>query len=199
MTAFSTTITNTVKVFSPEPSEKWNTLVWGSDYWGYGTSDLPIVFTKGIGNSVSLSDDNAKTLYKNVLNSIANTSTIGRNFSKGIAESVANTTAVGKNIMHYYTNAVANTTTVGKNMLHAIYENVDIFTLVDRGVFYWRLFSESTALLTGQQVYQIRDGYYQVQGGISNAVSWPSGGIYTAATSTTLTWTVASTSSTVWT
>jgi hypothetical protein len=186
-------------VFSPDPTEKWATLVWGTDSWGYGTADLPILLTKGLSNSLSLSSTVGKIPYKKISESVANTSTIGRAFSKGIAESVANTTTVGKNISHYYTNTVANTTTVGKNMMHAIYENVSPTDDISRGVSYGRTINETMSVLTGQTVYKRRDDYYETLGGISNAVSWPSAGIYAAQVATSTTWASAIASSTVWT
>lgn len=37
MVDYAQTITNDIQLFAAEPTNKWNSIVWGTDNWGYGS------------------------------------------------------------------------------------------------------------------------------------------------------------------
>jgi hypothetical protein len=53
---FTVTIANSLNVFGPAPSNKWNAWAWNAFRWGEGTADLAVSVGKVIGNSLALSD-----------------------------------------------------------------------------------------------------------------------------------------------
>lgn len=58
MTALTKTISNTLKVYSPEPTTKWNYFLWGGAVWGY--TDIPWSFNKLLQNTATLSTSQGK-------------------------------------------------------------------------------------------------------------------------------------------
>lgn len=58
MADFNITISNTLNVFGPQKTSRWNSMVWGTGFWGYGDFDLITTIDKVITNSLSLSGAN---------------------------------------------------------------------------------------------------------------------------------------------
>ena len=207
MTAYSKTITNSVRVWGPEPTEKWYSaacgtvsLVWGTDKWAYGTVGLPTVFTKGIvAGSTVISTKPNFNFTKGIADSVSPSSTItGKSIRKSIVDSLANTTTANFRMTKGITDSVANTTAVGKGMLHAIYENMPITGSVSYGRDLFRYIYETFGLTGTEAVYSMREDYYRTVGGISNVISWPRSTGYTSTVASALTWSQGAATSTSW-
>lgn len=53
MATFTVTISNSLNVFGPAPSDKWEAFNWGSFLWGEGTADLQTIVFKLLTNSLT--------------------------------------------------------------------------------------------------------------------------------------------------
>ena len=203
MAAYTKTITVSVRVFGPEPTEKWASaatssqgLIWGTNYWAYGTVGLPVVFYKGISNSISPTNTVGKNIYKLYGNSIDSTSVVGKNISHYYSNSVENTSAIGKNISRYYTNSVANTSSVGKNIFKVIYDTVATDSLISHDIIRWLANTVYTS--TEPLVYKYRTGYSVTYGGKVEVGTWPRPTSLASSSDPTTNWTAATVSSTTW-
>lgn len=209
MTAFSSTIRNTVLVFGPEPTEKWavtgtsgtTPLIWGTDKWAYGTVGLPTDFTKGIFNSQEITNVVGKGFSKGIVDNtftVSNAIT-GKDVLKGVFNSQEVTNSVGKNMMHFYDNATVMTTAVGKDMFISVYGDLPLIEDISRNLSWNKTLSSSFIISsTIPAIYSLRDGYYLTNGGISNVVSWPRATIYTSTTRGPLTWSNITATTTTW-
>lgn len=56
MANFVKTITNAITVFGGEKTTRWNSMVWGTDKWGYGSYDGIQLVVKVIGNALLASN-----------------------------------------------------------------------------------------------------------------------------------------------
>lgn len=78
MADLSQTITNSLVVFGPAPSDKWNAsyAVWNAFKWGEGTIDLTVSALKVLSETLSLADSLSKVMDFNVTtaNQLATTS-----------------------------------------------------------------------------------------------------------------------------
>lgn len=70
MAAFTITITNSINLFGPAPSNKWNQYSWNSFKWGEGTNGLPKDVAKVVDNSLTLDSSVGKTAKKTVTNAL---------------------------------------------------------------------------------------------------------------------------------
>ena len=59
MAALTTTISESMNVFGPEPTNKWGTVLWGEN-WGIGDEDLETNVFKTQAETVSISDSITK-------------------------------------------------------------------------------------------------------------------------------------------
>lgn len=205
MADYVKTISVSLRVFGPEPTEKFrsaaasDTLVWGSDYWGYGTVGLEVVFGKGISNSFSVTNTVANQFQKYVPNTLTvSGSFTGLDFYKGIAESAVLTSSVGKDIAHYYTNSVGISTTVGLDFYKAIYNSLEITTTVSPFMSWSRTISESFSLSSTIDVYEKRGIYDRIYGGVSSVVAWPRASVYTQSASPSDSFTRQTPTTTTW-
>lgn len=206
MADFTKTITNSVRVFGPEQTEKWSSatvgsfrMIWGTDYWAYGTGGLEQLFTKGItAGAVSLLGRSELDVGKWLAESLTPSSTIGRDVSKGYTNTVETTSTIGKLASKYYTNAVANTTAVGKDISRFYDNTLSLSDVYSPTIIYDRTLSESLYSTTSVSVYLYRDNYVVTKGGISNIVSWPRAAAFSRQSATSTVWGTASTTSTVW-
>ena len=143
MTAFSSTIRNTVLVFGPEPTEKWavtgtsgtTPLIWGTDKWAYGTVGLPTDFTKGIFNSFPVTNMVGKLFTKGIVDNtftVSNTIT-GKNILKGIFNTSAINTDIYRRMIHLIEDATAITTTISRGMFISLYGDIPVTNVVGKG------------------------------------------------------------------
>jgi len=58
---FTITISNSLSVFGPAPSDKWGAFNWNEFLWGEGTIDLAVAVSKTLSNSLVLTDAFQKT------------------------------------------------------------------------------------------------------------------------------------------
>lgn len=207
MADYSKTITNSVRVFGPEQTEKWSSgtvgsfrMIWGSDYWAYGTGGLEQLFSKGISaGSVTLLGRSELNVGKWISENFTPSSTIAfRGVLKGIANSQAITTTVGLDASKSVTNTAEITTTVGKDLTRFYDNSMSLSDLYTPTVFIGRTLSESLYSTTSVSVYLYRDNYIVTKGGISNIVSWPRAAAFSRQSATSTVWGTASTTSTVW-
>ena len=205
MADYSKTIANTLSVFGPEPTEKWasattdtSPMIWGTDNWAYGTSDLPIAFTKGIFNSVLSDSMIALRHYRFLTNAITLTDDLGKNLSKLVSTPVPSTSTVGKGLLKLVSTPVPSTSSVGKNLRHLIEVDVPVDTNPIRNMKWNIAYSNATTVDNTTGVYRMRDAYFSTIDGISNVVSWPKASVYTAACATVSSWTTGGLTTTVW-
>lgn len=204
MANYTKTITNSIRVSGPEPTEKWSSgacaaaMVWGSNNWLYGTVGLETVYTKGLANSVTLGGESYRKFTKTLPDTIATTSVVGKYATKFITNSVANTTTIGKNILHYYTNTVANTSAVGKDLTHYYVNTQEITGTIAPNMSWNRSFSNTISADIGMAVYKYRGGYEVVYGGETNVVNYPRGTSFTAVSKSALTWSAVTVSAITW-
>jgi len=203
---YTKTITNTVRVWGPEPTEKWSSatvgsvrMIWGTDKWAYGTVGLETLFGKAItAGTVTILGRSEINVGKWVSGSITPTSTVGFAVQKAIPNTLTVTTTVGKMASVYTTNTVANTSTIA-NLFQKFYDNsvlIDsVFSNTLSGI---RETYNTLSLSSGVAVYLTRQGYSIEVGGISNAVNWPRSTGFTKQSPRTTTWTEPTATSTVW-
>jgi len=158
VTAFSSTIRNTVLVFGPEPTEKWavtgtsgtTPLIWGTDKWAYGTVGLPTDFTKGIFNSFPVTNMVGKLFTKGIVDNtftVSNTIT-GKNILKGIFNTSAINTDIYRSMIHLIEDATAITTTISRGMFISVYGSIVATNTVSPNVNYNKSIPNSF-ILTG--------------------------------------------------
>lgn len=63
MADYSISISNSLNVFGPAPSDLWNERAWNSFLWGEGSNDLQVIVTKYIENLTELSLDSSVSAY----------------------------------------------------------------------------------------------------------------------------------------
>jgi hypothetical protein len=56
MADFVKTITNNLNIFGIDQPNKWGSMVWGRDNWGFGQNDLIVTVFKLLTNSITLTD-----------------------------------------------------------------------------------------------------------------------------------------------
>ena len=71
MADLSKTITNSLNLFGPAPSSKWNAYNWNAFLWGEGTTDLAVSALKVLANSLTPADSLIKYQAVVVSNSLA--------------------------------------------------------------------------------------------------------------------------------
>jgi len=204
--AYTKTIANGLRVFGPEPTEKWaatgtsgtTPMVWGSDKWGYGTVGLPIYFAKGIADSLTLDSTIQRIFYRFIIDSVSIDSAIGKAFSKGVPNSFPVTGTVGKGISKGIFESVANTTAIGKEIGKYYDNSLPISTTIDRGATYYLSITDSFGMTTGQSIYKMVQSYTVTYGGISNIVDWSRPTSFTKGSSPTTSWATATKPSTTW-
>lgn len=60
------TIVNSINVFGGAPTNKWGSMVWGVEAWGYGDVDLIQSVFKKISNTFTVSDGVTKSVGKKI-------------------------------------------------------------------------------------------------------------------------------------
>lgn len=204
MANFTKTITNSIRISGPEPTEKWSSgtcaaaMVWGTNYWLYGTVGIETVYTKGLSNSLTLSGESYRYFTKRTLNAIDSTSVVGKYATKSITNTVENTSTIGKLIQHYYTNTVANTSAIGKDLTHYYANTQEIASTISPNMSWNRSFDNSISVSIGMAIYKYRSGYEVIYGGQGDVVNYPRGSSYTTAVNTGTTWASVTISSITW-
>ena len=173
-------------------------MIWGSNYWLYGTVGLETVFTKILANNITPTGESYRNVTKLTLNSIDSTSVVGKFATKSITNTVANTSTIGKLIQHYYANTIANTSAVGKHLTHYYANNQEVTGTISPNMVWNRSFDNSISVATEMAIYKYRSGYEVIYGGQGNVVNYPRGSSYTTATNTSTSWASTSISSTSW-
>ena len=161
MTAFSSTIRNTVLVFGPEPTEKWavtgtsgtTPLIWGTDKWAYGTVGLPMDFTKVVLNSlIATGLVNVYNAYTVTIsgNTFTVSNAVGKNTVKGIVDNTftVSNAITGKSVRKFYDNATVITTTISRGMFISVYGSIVATNTVSPNVNYNKSIPNSF-ILTG--------------------------------------------------
>lgn len=93
MADLTKTISNTLRFYGSEPTNKWGTLVWGTDTWE--TQDIEWTFYKGIADS--LTTDSAitgKNAWKLIDDAIDLTTLVSREFGYSISDSFSMSSAI---------------------------------------------------------------------------------------------------------
>jgi len=159
MTQYVKTIANNVNLFGPGPTNKYattltasNAVSYGSGVYG-GTQDLAVLFTKGIGNTVTLTEESYKSLTKYLPNSMVVTGGVGKLLSKWYTNTVGVTGTVDKHLDKYLPNTLLLSSSVGRILDHYLYNTLSV--------------TEGLAA-----VYKMVGGFYVMfPGGTSNLVS----------------------------
>jgi len=81
MVDYVKTFTNSLNVYGASEANRWNSLVFGTDNWGT-TEDLPLVFEKGIFNTLATTSTVGKDILHGYNNSLDMSSTVGKDFSR---------------------------------------------------------------------------------------------------------------------
>lgn len=71
MADLAITISNTVLVFGPTPTTKWDVAIWDNWLWDIGIDDLVCDIYKLISNAVSISSSQAKDATRTVTNEVS--------------------------------------------------------------------------------------------------------------------------------
>lgn len=74
MADLSQTITNSLNVFGPAPSNKWAAYNWNAFKWGEGTTDLAVSVLKVLSESITPSDVFTKSQVHTIANTLSPTS-----------------------------------------------------------------------------------------------------------------------------
>jgi hypothetical protein len=75
--AYNITISNSLNLFGPAPSDKWNQYNWNAFLWGEGTNDLVELVFKVISESITPDTTVTKIPLRIIENSISPTSDMG--------------------------------------------------------------------------------------------------------------------------
>lgn len=76
MTVFTKTITNSLNLFGPAPSDKWQAYNWNAFKWGEGTAPMVKNPRKVLVASITLTDAFTKSQIRTISNSLAPTTEI---------------------------------------------------------------------------------------------------------------------------
>lgn len=76
MADLSQTISNSLNLFGPAPSNKWNAYNWNAFVWGEGTADLAVTALKVLSESLTLSDSINKSQAHVIENTLSPTSDV---------------------------------------------------------------------------------------------------------------------------
>lgn len=98
MADYTQTIANALVVIG-SPTTKWNSMVWGTDYWGDGY------------------DHTFHTVYKGLANSTVQTTAVGKLIDHGVANDLILTSAVGKTAGINLSNTVVPTEDITERYL----------------------------------------------------------------------------------
>lgn len=71
MTDHTITITNEINVYGPEPTQKWGSMVWGVNLWGYENIDLYVSVFKPIAETIYCDSDAIKKACKYISNNFS--------------------------------------------------------------------------------------------------------------------------------
>lgn len=195
-----------MRVFGPEQTEKWSSaavgsfrMIWGSDYWAYGTGGLEQRFSKGISaGAVTLLGRSELNVGKWISDNFTASSTLAFRVLKGVANSQVVTTTVGRDVLKGLTNTTEITTTVGKDMMRFYDNSLSMSAIYSNNLSGSRSFSASIYGTSSISVYLFRDNYYVTKGGISNIVSWPRAAAFSRQSATSTVWGKAGLTSTTW-
>lgn len=77
MAALFKTITESIRVFGPAPSDKWNAYAWNAFKWGEGTKDIATRTLKLVAEAISPSDALAKAPRRSLSESISPVDAMG--------------------------------------------------------------------------------------------------------------------------
>lgn len=77
MADFTITVSNSLNLFGPAPSNKWNAHLWGAFRWGEGTTDLQVDVVKLLGNALTIAD--SLTLQSAVFLTVSNSLSLSSN------------------------------------------------------------------------------------------------------------------------
>jgi hypothetical protein len=80
------TIINRIKIYSSEPTTKWNAFVWGTGSWGW--RDVEWTYAKGISNSATFSTSQSKKVWHLISEIALFSITISREWNHPISETV---------------------------------------------------------------------------------------------------------------
>ena len=76
MADLSQTVTNSLNLFGPAPSDKWNAYNWNAFIWGEGTAPLVKVPFKVLSETVTLTDSTAKVPSRVIENTLSPTTSV---------------------------------------------------------------------------------------------------------------------------
>jgi hypothetical protein len=72
---YSISISNSLNLFGPAPSDLWNAYAWNAFLWGEGTEDLQVIVTKVIENTSGVILDSSVSISLSIYLSISNSLT----------------------------------------------------------------------------------------------------------------------------
>lgn len=177
MTAYTKTIANNVRFFGIEPTEKWATyatstsnlsqMVWGTDYWAFGTVGMSYVWTQAASATTGLT--------ATITNTLGLGSAVYKVFRKGLPNTFSASNTVGKGFSKYVSNSQIFTSTVGftSKFNRTISDDITITDSISRDASYNILYGNDLAVVTSQDVFLKRDNYTVIVGGKSNVTEWP--------------------------
>lgn len=186
MALYSTTVRNTMTVFGPQPTNKFQSLAtasnavsFGSGYFGDTGQDLVVLFTKGLQGTISLTNTVGKLATKGLTNTIDVSNTVSKVFDKWQTNTIALTNTIDKRLDKYAINTITLTDVYYKVADHYI---------------------RNTLTVTGgpAHINKLVGSYFVMfPGDTSNAVSAVSS-LFASQTVTSSTWTSATVTSTSW-
>jgi hypothetical protein len=185
MTEYVKTIANNINLFGPGPTNKYattltasNAVSYGSGVYG-GTQDLAVLFTKGLSNTLTLTEESYKSLTKYLDNSMVVTGGVAKLLSKWYTNTVGVTGTVDKRLDKYLPATLVMSSSIGKAFIHYIYNSLSVLENV-----------------TG--IYKSTGGYSVIfPGGVSNLVSQTITS-YNSVSTNAGTWTTTVFGATVW-
>lgn len=73
MATYFVTVNNSLNVFGPQDTNRWNEITWGVDLWGYGQDDLRTLVAKPIEEALSLASEISTVLiyFKTLSNTLS--------------------------------------------------------------------------------------------------------------------------------
>ena len=186
MTVYSTTVGNTLTVFGPQPTNKFqssavasNAVSFGSGYFGDTGQDLAVILTKSVYGQVSLTNTVGKLAIKGLTNTIDVSNTVSKVFDKWQTNTIALTNTIDKRLDKYCLNTLTASDLYYRVTDHYIGNTLTV-----------------TAVVAHVNKY-VGSYFIQFPGATSNLVSAVSSS-YASQTVTSSTWTSGSVTSTSW-
>ena len=204
--AFSMTIYNSMLLYGAQPTERWSessttslAMIWGTDYWAYGSAGIPVILYRGFSNDIAVTNTGGVIYTKGISNAQSITDSIaGLSVGKYVSNNLVTTISVSRCQTIQINNDQSVTNVLGKEITKRYYNSQYLTNNLAVGCGYGRNINNSIYADVGVAPYAYIDNYSIIYGGYSNTINWPRPGAYSLASTPTNVWTQPTGATTTW-